>query len=151
MLIFLINKLQFGPSISQIGSQITQKSKHKLIISVIIYYFNILYAYRYFSIKIILEESKEEIDKIGPCIFSLEPHDVLPVSIFWCHKSMNIFPNHSIVGCMTSILFKIPFIRHVYSWLSATSIDKKNLIRLVGKKKSLVIIPGGEYNILKKK
>lgn len=44
---------------------------------------------------------------------------------------------------MTSLLFDIPIIRHVYTWLSAASVDKKTLIKLNKKGISLNICPGG--------
>ena len=38
-------------------------------------------ALEYFKMKVILED-KEAIEKSGPAIFALEPHDVLPLSVF---------------------------------------------------------------------
>ena len=42
----------------------------------------------YFSLRVEFE-NHEAVDKGGPCIYALEPHGVLPVSIFWCSLLYN--------------------------------------------------------------
>ena len=99
-------------------------------------------AKRYFSLTVKIEEI-ELLEKTGVCLFALEPHDVLPVSIFWGSDYLNLVPNHKNIGCMTGILFQIPIIKHIYTWCSASSADRKNCMKLLSSGRSLTINPGG--------
>lgn len=114
------------------------------------------HASRYFSLTVKMEDF-DAVNDGGPCLFALEPHDVLPVSIFWgrcaqirvsypnfmsltiatlsTFKSdyLKVLPKHKSFGCMSGVLFRIPIIRHVYTWMSAASADRKNCLALLGK------------------
>ena len=44
---------------------------------------------------------------------------------------------------MTGVLFKIPIIRHVYTWMSASNADKMNCLKLLESGISVTLNPGG--------
>jgi 2-acylglycerol O-acyltransferase 2 len=99
-------------------------------------------AARYFSTKVIIEDPVS-LEKESPVIFSLEPHDVMPVSIYSLSKFNGTVPTHDTVGCMSWILFKIPIIKHIYSWCSAIDAGRGTLQRALDKGQSPMICPGG--------
>ena len=61
----------------------------------------------YFSLRIYCED-KEAVLKTGPALFSMEPHDILPVSIFSFSGILNYFPGHNARGCLSSACFMLP-------------------------------------------
>jgi len=82
---------------------------------------------------------EEALNKAGLCLFALEPHDVLPVSIFWGSDFIGALPGKKNLGCMTGVLFSIPIIRHIYSWVSAADASRQNCMRLLNAGYSLTI------------
>jgi hypothetical protein len=44
---------------------------------------------------------------------------------------------------MTGILFKIPYLRHLYSYVMAGDVGKKNFLRILDEGGTAVFIPGG--------
>ena len=100
------------------------------------------HAKRYFSLTVIFEDY-DKVNDGGNCLFALEPHDVLPVSIFWASDYLEVLPKHRNLGCMTGILFKIPILKHIYTWMSATDVSRKFVEKLLAKGYSLTINPGG--------
>lgn len=99
-------------------------------------------AKRYFSLTVKAEDP-DAINDAKTCLFSLEPHDVLPVSIFWGSDYIGVFPKLKSIGCMSNAVFNIPIMRHVYTWMSASSADRKNCEKLFAKGYSLTVNPGG--------
>jgi diacylglycerol O-acyltransferase 2, plant len=87
----------------------------------------------------------------GPALFAIEPHDILPLSIFAFNDCLGGLKGHTCVGCVTSICFFIPIMKHIYTWVHARSADKKNLIDMLRKGISPVLCPGGvqEVTLLK--
>lgn len=75
-------------------------------------------------------------------IYALEPHDVLPVGLLTFSPVLNLFPGQHAVGGVTSALFLVPILRHIFTWLSVVSIDKKKLIKLLTTGFSPAICPG---------
>jgi hypothetical protein len=72
-------------------------------------------ALEYFQLRMILEDP-EAIEKCGVSIFAMEPHNVLPLSIFSFNDCLNGIPGHKCLGCITSLCFSIPLMKHVYTW-----------------------------------
>ena len=70
----------------------------------------------------------------------MEPHGVLPVSIFW--PITEAFGGRKAKGAMTGALFIIPIIRHVYTWLHGCNASK-NLVKLLKGGTSVNLCPGG--------
>ncbi len=88
-------------------------------------------------------ENIDLIRKCGPAIIAMEPHDVLPISIFSFNSCLNSMPGHNCVGCVTSACFNIPIMRHMYTWFNIISVEKQNIVKLLGQGISPIIIPGG--------
>lgn len=103
-------------------------------------------AAEYFHMKMVVED-KEALEKSGPVIFALEPHHVLPLSIFAFNDYIRGFGGHKCMGMLTSACFKLPLMRHVYTWVNAHSIDKKEVIKLMDDDYSPVICPGGVQEV----
>ena len=81
-----------------------------------------------------------------PLLISAEPHDVLPISIFW--PISGAFRNRPARGAMTSAVFKIPIVRHVYAWMSACDAAKSNMMKLLKQGMSINICPGGVREVM---
>jgi 2-acylglycerol O-acyltransferase 2 len=104
-------------------------------------------AANYFRIKIVVEDPVE-LSKSGIAIFAMEPHDVLPLSIFAFNNSLSSIKGHTMLGCLTGAAFNVPLMRHIYTWVDANSIDKKNIIRMLKANNSVVLCPGGVQEVL---
>ena len=104
-------------------------------------------ALRYFGLRLYYEDQKA-IENCGPGIFILEPHDVLPISLFTMSHYLDLVKGHKCVGCVTGICFKLPLMKHVYSWVSATSVDGANVRKLMDTGHSPTICPGGVQEVI---
>lgn len=76
------------------------------------------------------------VNESGPAIWTIEPHDILPLGLFAMSDYLGYFPGHKMMGCLTSACFIVPGMKQVYTWASACSVDKKNIQKLLetGKK-----------------
>eukprot|EP01038_Epipyxis_sp_PR26KG_P009728 gene9728-13093_t len=103
----------------------------------------------YFQFQLYAEDF-EALEKASkPAIFALEPHDVLPVSIFGLSDFLGYLPKEvKLLGCLSSACFNVPLMRHVYTWASAVSIDKKNIQRMLSKGISPCLCPGGVQEVI---
>lgn len=100
----------------------------------------------FYQMRMILED-KEKVEKSGPAIFLLEPHDVLPISICAFNTCLKGFGGHKCAGGLTSLCFKVPLMKHIYTWVEAMPVDKKDIIRAISNKESPVICPGGVQEV----
>lgn len=100
----------------------------------------------YFQMRVYCEDY-EGFLATHPAVIAIEPHDILPISLFVFSDYLGYFPTHTIRGCLTSAVFQIPGMRHVYSWASATSVSKRNIQRLLRKGVSTTICPGGAQEV----
>eukprot|EP01034_Spumella_vulgaris_P023508 gene23508-29728_t len=87
------------------------------------------------------------VNKSGPAIWSIEPHDVLPCGIFAMSDYLGYFPGHSTMACLTGAIFKVPLMRHIFTWTRAASVDKKYMIRLLKEGISPIVCPGGALEV----
>lgn len=71
------------------------------------------------------------VNESGPAIWSIEPHDILPLGLFAMSDYLGYFPGHKMMGCLTSACFIVPGMKQVYTWASACSVDKKNIQKLL--------------------
>ena len=106
----------------------------------------------YFKLKVVLEDydaMRLSAETGKPAIFVLEPHDVLPVSIFSLCDFLGALPGkRRLIGCISSACFKVPLMRHVWSWVCAESIDRKNVVRLLKEGVSVCLCPGGVREVI---
>lgn len=61
----------------------------------------------YFSLRIFCEDY-DAVVKCSPALFSMEPHDILPISIFSFSGILSYFPPHNSRGCLSSACFMLP-------------------------------------------
>jgi 2-acylglycerol O-acyltransferase 2 len=99
-------------------------------------------AAEYFKMKVVVEDV-DALKASAPCIFALEPHDVLPVSYFSFNDFFNALPGHSCRGTITSICFSTPLLKHMYTWVNAISVDKQSIVSHLKSGVSVIICPGG--------
>jgi 2-acylglycerol O-acyltransferase 2 len=99
-------------------------------------------AAEYFQMRLHCENF-EKVNSCGPALFAIEPHDVMPFGLFALSDFLGYFPGHKMVGCLASVCFQIPMMRHMYAWLDAASVDKANVEKLISEGKSPTLCPGG--------
>ncbi|GMI40111.1 hypothetical protein TeGR_g4593 [Tetraparma gracilis] len=107
-----------------------------------------LAACYYFGLKIIRSGAPMPANPKGHgAIVAMEPHDILPYAIFAFAKD-DLFPEFPPgVGLMTSAVFSLPWVRQIYSYCLAGSIDKKNFARNLKEGNLCVMIPGGVQEV----
>ena len=98
----------------------------------------------YFSFKIEFE-NLEEVESLGPSIFVIEPHGVLPIQLFW--GTLDIMRNHKILCCVSDSVFLLPMMKHVLTWCGGTSASRDSIISYLKKGYSLNICPGGVQEV----
>mmetsp|Transcript_7735 Transcript_7735/g.11261 ORF Transcript_7735/g.11261 Transcript_7735/m.11261 type:complete len:366 (+) Transcript_7735:44-1141(+) len=107
---------------------------------------------KYFGLKTVLEDENaigEIKDKAA--IFACEPHDIIPYYAFAFNPILKRLPGHhgernSVL--VTSALFMLPFIRHVYTWVRANRVDKTTFLGNLKKGESFCFIPGGVQEVM---
>ena len=103
-------------------------------------------AKRYFGLKLCYVD-KRAVENSGPGIFLIEPHDVMPLSLFCFSDFLGFNKGHKNRGCLSGACFVVPLMRHVYSWASATSVSKKSILKLMDAGISPTICPGGVQEV----
>lgn len=108
---------------------------------------------KYFGLKVTIEKNEknekkgEEVDSTNskPCIFCLEPHDILPFSAMAFSPALSQIPGHNnCVSMVTSAIFSIPFLRQVFTWIHCYPASKEFFIKkLRDDKTSLVFNASG--------
>ena len=98
----------------------------------------------YFSFKIEFEDINA-VNKSGPALFAVEPHGVLPISVYW--GSLNILKNHKMLCCLSSSILKVPMMKHFLTWTGAISADKPTMLKYMKDGYSLNICPGGVQEV----
>ena len=82
-------------------------------------------------------------------IIALEPHDILPYSLFAFAWHLNLCPDlPEGYGLMTSTVFQLPYVRQIYNYCCGDSIDKKTFTKHLKNDKTCVIIPGGVQEVI---
>ena len=103
-------------------------------------------ARQYFGIKLCFR-NREAIRTCGPAIFCCEPHDILPMGIYSLANCLKLNEPHNNIACMTSAIFRIPFMRHMFTWSPSMSVDKDSLRAVLKKGFSPTICPGGVQEV----
>jgi hypothetical protein len=98
----------------------------------------------YFSFKVEFE-NYQLIENAGPSLFAVEPHGVLPVTLYW--GTLNLLKKHKFLCCLSSSILSIPIMKHFLTWSGAISAEKPNLIKYLSQGYSLNICPGGVQEV----
>ncbi|KAJ1431239.1 diacylglycerol acyltransferase [Ochromonadaceae sp. CCMP2298] len=101
----------------------------------------------YFHVRMIVED-REALEKAGPVLFAMEPHHVLPLSIFAFNDCLKGFEGQRCLGCLTGAAFKVPLMRHMYTWCNSISVDKRSITKYMGQGYSPVLCPGGVQEVI---
>lgn len=94
------------------------------------------------------EDAEALMQRNRPVIFALEPHDILPLSMAALSDAVQVFPGIRARGCVTSIAYKIPILKHVFTWVGSGSIDKENVVDMISKGESPMICVGGAHEVI---
>ena len=110
---------------------------------------------KYFGLKTIIEDEENLIEhaeeKNKAIIFAVSPHDILPYGAFAFNPTLNRLPgkiNDDGKCLMTSAVFNVPILKHVYTWTGGLSVDKKTFVRRLNSGESFSFIPGGVQEVL---
>mmetsp|Transcript_179 Transcript_179/g.265 ORF Transcript_179/g.265 Transcript_179/m.265 type:complete len:369 (-) Transcript_179:341-1447(-) len=109
---------------------------------------------RYFALKSTVEdmESIRAHDAKGKAIiFGMEPHDILPYFVMVVNPSLQRLPGRvgsTIRVLMTGIVFHLPIIKQIYSYVGGSPIDKHTFRTRLQKGQSLAFVPGGVQEVL---
>eukprot|EP00930_Biecheleria_cincta_P024453 TRINITY_DN17503_c1_g1_i1.p1 TRINITY_DN17503_c1_g1~~TRINITY_DN17503_c1_g1_i1.p1 ORF type:complete len:372 (+),score=59.78 TRINITY_DN17503_c1_g1_i1:140-1255(+) len=109
-------------------------------------------ASEYFSLRVqMTQAANEALNKLRakgtPVVIGLEPHAVIPFSIFFAHSALETMPLKDARGMMSSILFRLPGMRQTYRSVSACGAEKKTMCALLDKGISCMLIPGGVQEV----
>lgn len=110
-----------------------------------------LKAAEYFGLKTIVEDEEALLrhSKKAALIYAFSPHDVLPFSVFAFNPILERVPGGSGIVClMTSAVFNVPFMKHIYTWVKAKPVDRKTFLGRLHQKESFAFCPGGVQEVI---
>eukprot|EP00584_Thalassiosira_punctigera_P004913 CAMPEP_0172530372 /NCGR_PEP_ID=MMETSP1067-20121228/4125_1 /TAXON_ID=265564 ORGANISM="Thalassiosira punctigera, Strain Tpunct2005C2" /NCGR_SAMPLE_ID=MMETSP1067 /ASSEMBLY_ACC=CAM_ASM_000444 /LENGTH=345 /DNA_ID=CAMNT_0013314565 /DNA_START=248 /DNA_END=1285 /DNA_ORIENTATION=+ len=111
-------------------------------------------AEKYFGLKTVIEDEDDLIrhsKQKKAIIFAFNPHDILPYAVFAFNPTLRRLPGKiGEDGCclMTSAIFSIPLLRHVYSWVGGIPVDKMTFLGRLHRGESFAFTPGGVHEVL---
>lgn len=103
-------------------------------------------ANAYFPMTMHLEEPACFEDTARKFLIGLEPHSVLPVSVVAFFDGGALPPSLEArprAALASSAIFRVPLVRHLWSWLGLQSVDRRTLRRLLEEGNIPILIPGG--------
>jgi 2-acylglycerol O-acyltransferase 2 len=111
-------------------------------------------AHSYFDIRTHVHEETSALfaDSSQRCIVGLEPHSVLPLSVIALSVGAPGLPaaveSRARRALASSALFRVPLVKHLWSWLGLASVDRRNMRRLLDTGHCVLLIPGGAAECL---
>ena len=112
-------------------------------------------AHDYFPVSLLIHPETERAlcDANQKLVLGLEPHSVLPLAIIsMANGAPGLAPAidaRSRVALASSTLFRVPLVKHLWSWLGLQSVDRRNMRRILDEPGGLVcLIPGGASECL---
>jgi len=86
------------------------------------------------------------------CVVGLEPHSVLPLSVIAFGSGAPGLPPaveaRERAALASSTIFRIPLVRHLWTWLGLDSVDRRTMRRLLDENRCVLLIPGGAAECL---
>ena len=111
-------------------------------------------AEKYFGLKVTLENEAafHKLNEEGKsAIFAIEPHDFLPFGVFALNSGLGYLPGkigETSKALMTSAIFKLPIIKHIYTWVGGVPVDKKTFRSRLANNQCVVFCPGGVQEVI---
>ena len=111
-------------------------------------------AEKYFGLKVTIENEVafHKLNEEGKtAIFATEPHDLLPYAVFVYNSCLGYLPGE--IGktarvLMTGAIFKLPIIKHVYTWVGGLPVDKKTFRSRLANNECVAFCPGGVQEVI---
>ena len=112
-------------------------------------------AHAYFPVSLVIHP--ETLAALGnvkqKVVLGLEPHSVLPLAVIALAEGAPGLPaavdSRERAALASSTLFRVPLVKHLWSWLGLQSVDRRNMRRLLDAPGGCVcIIPGGAAECL---
>ena len=105
-------------------------------------------AEQYFALKTTIEDEDAIVqlafeDDPKGVVVGLEPHDIMPYGAFAFHPALKRLPGHTGSTLVSSLIFNIPLMRNVFSWMHCESVEKETFRKCLRDGRTVVIIPGG--------
>lgn len=108
---------------------------------------SLLLAMHILGLKTVIEDEEDLIrhsKENKALIFAFNPHDMLPYAVFCFNPILRRLPGK--IGedgscLMTSAIFNVPFLRHVYSWVKGFPVDKRTFLGRLHRGESFAFTP----------
>lgn len=104
-------------------------------------------AEEYFGLQTVFEDEDAIRNSEKAIIFAMEPHDMLPFSVFAFSPYLKRVPGKRNSALMSSAVFSLPFIKQVYTWVGGNPVDKKTFMSRLGKNLAVSFVPGGVQEV----
>eukprot|EP00249_Psilotum_nudum_P010255 c22431_g1_i1 orf=312-1268(+) len=105
------------------------------------------HAPSHFPMTLVVEDM-EAFDPNRAYIIAAEPHSILPIGILVLCNYSGHMPFAKMKALASSIVFFIPFLRHIWSWLGLVPASMNLLLKLLKSGYTCIIIPGGVKEVL---
>lgn len=103
---------------------------------------------RYFKGKIV---AVEPLKKDQHYVFAFHPHGVQPFTVMWIQLSKSWregFPGLRFSVMTASVMHFVPVMRDILQWLGGREVSKESIINALGKKESILLVPGGQQEMM---
>ena len=81
-------------------------------------------------------------------VFGVEPHSVLPLGLLAIAKFTNSLPLPNARALASSVVFLVPIVRHVVTWLGLAPANRASFRRLLAGGGTVLLVPGGVQECL---
>ncbi|KAJ3695657.1 hypothetical protein LUZ60_001034 [Juncus effusus] len=105
------------------------------------------YAYGYFPITVHLED-EQAFDPAQAYVFGFEPHTIFALGAWALTDRAGLIPLPKIKFLAASIVFHIPFLRQIWTWLGLVPVSKKSFYKNLAAGCSCITVPGGMQEML---
>jgi hypothetical protein len=102
----------------------------------------------FLQVKVYAQDPEALRKETRPVMIAIEPHDILPIGMVGLTANVMPFNNIKTMGCVTSIAYKVPLVKHIFTWVGSGSADKENIIATIRAGFSPMICVGGAHEVI---